>query len=92
MVNKVCCTCHLVETVTLSSWTRKVLSTTYSGTQTQRNSVSSMAVSTTTKLNLDIYSYLNDGNTTQHQCQVIIKDPEKNSGSSWDLNPGPSDY
>ena len=31
----------------------------------------------------------NDGNTKQHQCQVIIKDPENNSGSSWDLNPGP---
>ena len=34
----------------------------------------------------------NDGNTVnQLQCQVI-KDPEKNSGSSWDSNPGPSDY
>ena len=43
-------------------------------------------------MHVQLSKNLNDGNTTQHQCQVIIKDPENNSGSGWDLNPGPSDY
>ena len=36
---------------------------------------------------------LKDGDTINpHQCQVIVKDPEINLGSSWDSNPEPSDY
>ena len=32
-------------------------------------------------------AYMMETLSTKHQCQVIMKDPEKNSGSSWDSNP-----
>ena len=30
--------------------------------------------------------------STNITAKSLLNDPEKNSGSSWDLNPGPSDY